>query len=102
MHQFVLDVQGMKCGGCSAAVKRILQQQDYIASAGVNLVTNTAAVGVRDGPDAQALARDAAALLTSKVCVPHHRDDGSSHPCHQHPRAMVGPHPTTHRASHPR
>lgn len=68
MHQFVLDVQGMKCGGCSAAVKRILQQQDYIATAGVNLVTNTAAVGVSEGPNAQALANEAAQLLTSKVC----------------------------------
>ena len=68
VHQFVLDVQGMKCGGCSAAVKRILQQQDYIATAGVNLVTNTAAVGVSEGPNAQALANEAAQLLTSKVC----------------------------------
>lgn len=57
----------MKCGGCSAAVKRILQQQDYVRSAGVNLITNTAAVGVADGPDAAALAQEAASLLTSKV-----------------------------------
>ncbi len=65
-HQFVLDVQGMKCGGCSAAVKRILQQQDYVRSAGVNLITNTAAVGVAEGPTAEALAHRAAELLTSK------------------------------------
>lgn len=63
---FVLDVGGMKCGGCSAAVKRMLSQQDYVLSAGVNLVTNSAAVGVPAGPNAAALAEQAAATLTSK------------------------------------
>lgn len=45
----VLEVGGMKCGGCSAAVKRILQQQPGVASAAVNLLTETAVVQVADG-----------------------------------------------------
>jgi Cu+-exporting ATPase len=42
----VLDVGGMKCGSCSAAVKRILLQQPSVAAAAVNLLTETAVVKV--------------------------------------------------------
>lgn len=40
----VLEVGGMKCGGCSAAVKRMLVQRPDVAEAAVNLLTETAAV----------------------------------------------------------
>lgn len=67
----VLDVRGMKCGGCSAAVKRMLLQQPGVAGAAVNLLTETAVVqvAVQQGGTEQApeeLAAAAAAHLTSK------------------------------------
>jgi copper chaperone CopZ len=40
----VLEVGGMKCGGCSAAVKRMLLQRPDVESAAVNLLTETAAI----------------------------------------------------------
>lgn len=43
----VLDVGGMKCGGCSAAVKRMLVARPDVESAAVNLLTETAAVRFR-------------------------------------------------------
>ena len=45
----LLDVGGMKCGGCSAAVKRMLAARPDVESAAVNLVTETAAVRFRWG-----------------------------------------------------
>lgn len=67
----VLDVRGMKCGGCSAAVKRMLLQQPGVAGAAVNLLTETAVVQVAvpgaDSAQAPAeLAAAAAAVLTAK------------------------------------
>jgi len=43
----LLDVGGMKCGGCSAAVKRMLAARPDVESAAVNLITETAAVRFR-------------------------------------------------------
>ncbi|XP_010447228.1 PREDICTED: copper-transporting ATPase PAA1, chloroplastic-like isoform X1 [Camelina sativa] len=40
----ILDVGGMTCGGCSASVKKILESQPQVASASVNLTTETAIV----------------------------------------------------------
>ncbi|KAM7470633.1 hypothetical protein LguiA_008816 [Lonicera macranthoides] len=40
----ILDVGGMSCGGCVASVKRILESQPQVASASVNLTTETAVV----------------------------------------------------------
>lgn len=40
----LLDVRGMTCGGCAASVKRILESQPQVASASVNLATETAIV----------------------------------------------------------
>ncbi|PRW05833.1 copper-transporting ATPase chloroplastic [Chlorella sorokiniana] len=67
----VLDVRGMKCGGCSAAVKRMLLQQPGVAGAAVNLLTETAVVqvAVQQGSGGQSpdeLAAAAAEVLTSK------------------------------------
>ncbi|GBF96439.1 copper-transporting ATPase chloroplastic [Raphidocelis subcapitata] len=61
----VLDVGGMKCGGCSAAVKRMLLQQPGVAAAAVNLLTETAALQIGSG-DPATLGPQAAELLTSK------------------------------------
>lgn len=64
----MLDVSGMKCGGCSAAVKRILLQQPHVQGAAVNLLTETAVVRVAaphaGSPEAAAAA--AAQALTAK------------------------------------
>ncbi|MEW5301160.1 MAG: hypothetical protein WDW36_004037 [Sanguina aurantia] len=54
----------MKCGGCSAAVKRILQARADVDSAAVNLLTETAAVRVRGS--AVALGPELATWVTSK------------------------------------
>ena len=42
----LLDVEGMKCGGCVSAVERRLLEQSGVRSAGVNLVTRTAWVAL--------------------------------------------------------
>lgn len=64
----MLDVRGMKCGGCSAAVKRILLQQPGVRGAAVNLLTETAVVRVAVQPEDEALqlAQAAAAAVSSK------------------------------------
>ncbi|GLI71442.1 hypothetical protein VaNZ11_016656, partial [Volvox africanus] len=43
----LLEVGDMKCGGCSAAVKRMLLTRPEVAAAAVNLLTETAVVQVR-------------------------------------------------------
>lgn len=45
----ILDVKGMTCGGCAAAVKRILESIGDVLSAEVNLQAETALVHVRVG-----------------------------------------------------
>ena len=42
----MLDVRGMKCGGCSAAVRRILLADPAVESAAVNLLTESAVVRI--------------------------------------------------------
>ncbi|KAJ0237933.1 hypothetical protein HA466_0244520 [Hirschfeldia incana] len=41
----ILDVRGMACGGCSASVKKIFESQLHVATASVNLTTETAIAG---------------------------------------------------------
>jgi copper chaperone CopZ len=64
----LLNVSGMKCGGCSAAVKRILSQQPGVAAAAVNLLTETAAIQVAPEfvASMEGVVADAAAALSSK------------------------------------
>ena len=45
-------VEGMRCGGCSAAVSKVLNADPGVARAAVNLVTETAAVELAPGVDA--------------------------------------------------
>jgi len=47
LQTVMLDVSGMMCGGCSAAVKNILLQQPGVQGAAVNLITHAAAVTVK-------------------------------------------------------
>jgi len=43
----VLDVDGMKCGGCVSRVRQILEQEDIVIGASVNLATETAVVKIK-------------------------------------------------------
>ena len=68
----LLEVSGMKCGGCSAAVKRILlSQPEVVNAASVNLLTESAAVTFTPsavaGASAEHLAAQAAEALSKKV-----------------------------------
>ncbi|MFM7649283.1 MAG: heavy metal translocating P-type ATPase [Cyanobium sp.] len=45
----LLDVEGMKCGGCVRAVEQRLQQQSGVRAASVNLLTRTAWVELEPG-----------------------------------------------------
>lgn len=67
----MLDVTGMKCGGCSASVKRILLSSEGVQHAAVNLLTETAVIKLRP---AETSAAEAAELLTNKVglCAKHY------------------------------
>lgn len=60
----------MKCGGCSAAVKKILASSDLVDVAAVNLLTHTAAVRLHPSPtsltDPTATATALAALVTQR------------------------------------
>ena len=60
----LLDVSNMKCGGCTASVKRILLSRPGIEQAAVNLLTESAVVKLRPG---ESSASDVADLLTSKA-----------------------------------
>lgn len=66
-HSVILDVSNMKCGGCSASVKRILLSKPGVQSAAVNLLTESAVVQLAGGND-HAIVRDATEGLTAKVC----------------------------------
>ncbi|KAL6777038.1 CTP4 [Auxenochlorella protothecoides x Auxenochlorella symbiontica] len=61
-HTVVLDVSGMKCGGCVSAVKRTLLRQPGISSASVNLVLEGAVIEARDD---EATARAVRALASA-------------------------------------
>lgn len=63
----LLDVSGMKCGGCSSAVKRILMGNPEIKSAAVNLLTESAVFKVPANSDKAVLGEEAASLLTKQV-----------------------------------
>lgn len=73
----VLDVGGMKCGGCSAAVKRMLTGHPGVAAAAVNLLTETAAVQLAADSEPALLGTQAAEMLTAKVRGADHADAGA-------------------------
>ncbi|GLC60839.1 hypothetical protein PLESTB_001681900 [Pleodorina starrii] len=64
LQTVLLEVSDMKCGGCSAAVKRMLMTRPEVAAAAVNLLTGTAAVQVRGS--AGDLGPSLAAFVTSR------------------------------------
>ncbi|WIA18868.1 hypothetical protein OEZ85_003541 [Tetradesmus obliquus] len=63
----LLDVGGMKCGGCVGHVKKLLEEHPAVLHATVNLATETALVRVTlaAGADLDKLAADLAKVLTS-------------------------------------
>ncbi|XP_023636445.1 copper-transporting ATPase PAA2, chloroplastic isoform X2 [Capsella rubella] len=60
----LLDVSGMMCGGCVARVKSVLMSDDRVASAVVNMLTETAAVRLK--PEVEVVA-DAAESLAKRL-----------------------------------
>eukprot|EP00891_Asterochloris_glomerata_P000481 jgi/Astpho2/481/Aster-03526 len=56
----------MKCGGCSASVKRILEGQPGVQAAAVNLLTESAVVRVPSTVDLELFGPQAAQALTQK------------------------------------
>jgi Cu2+-exporting ATPase len=48
-QSLLLEVEGMKCGGCVRAVEQRLTQQDGVRQASVNLLTRTAWIGLDPG-----------------------------------------------------
>ena len=44
----LLDVEGMKCGGCLRAVEKTLLDQENVESASVNLVQRTALIEIKN------------------------------------------------------
>uniref|UniRef100_A0A1J3IZ39 Copper-transporting ATPase PAA2, chloroplastic n=1 Tax=Noccaea caerulescens TaxID=107243 RepID=A0A1J3IZ39_NOCCA len=60
----LLDVSGMMCGGCVARVKSVLMSDERVASAVVNMLTETAAVRLK--PEVEVMA-DAAESLAKRL-----------------------------------
>ncbi|CAL9231100.1 unnamed protein product [Arabidopsis halleri] len=60
----LLEVSGMMCGGCVARVKSVLMSDDRVASAVVNMLTETAAVKLK--PEVEVTA-DAAESLAKRL-----------------------------------
>ena len=63
----LLDVEGMNCGGCSAAVQRVLEGTPGVDSAAVNLVTGAAMLRVI--PTSAQTADDVVAAAADAVCA---------------------------------
>ncbi|KAF3567431.1 hypothetical protein DY000_02018274 [Brassica cretica] len=61
----LLDVSGMMCGGCVARVKSVLMSDDRVASAVVNMLTETAAVRLK--PEVEEVVADAAESLAKRL-----------------------------------
>ena len=59
-------MSGMKCGGCSASVRRILLSKPGVQSAAVNLLTECAVVQY-SAAGGESVAQEATELLTSKA-----------------------------------
>eukprot|EP00898_Chlorokybus_atmophyticus_P001006 jgi/Chlat1/1906/Chrsp149S02218 len=63
----LLDVGGMKCGGCAAAVKKILEDQPTVFSANVNLATETAQVELSTTRDVETGSAGAGEALAQEL-----------------------------------
>lgn len=66
LQTLILDVDSMKCGGCSASVKRILMAKPEVHSAAVNLLTECAVVRYSD-QHGDGVSKEIMDALTSKV-----------------------------------
>ncbi|MCX5930840.1 MAG: cation-translocating P-type ATPase [Cyanobacteria bacterium] len=76
IEPLLLDVDGMKCGGCVRAVERRLLEQPGVSQASVNLVTRTAWIGLdpAQGTPAEDPATALIASLQSLGFEAHRRD----------------------------
>lgn len=66
LQTLILDVESMKCGGCSASVKRILMAKPEVHSAAVNLLTECAVVQYNN-ESRNGVTEEIMEALTSKV-----------------------------------
>ena len=74
----LLDVEGMKCGGCVRAVERTLQEQPGVQEASVNLVTRSAWLRLdRSAGDPQQSLEGALEALSSRGFAAQARRSGS-------------------------
>lgn len=65
----LLDVTQMRCAGCSAAVRRVLETDERVAAASVNLVTGLAAATLAAAPgsgDTAAVNESLAEIVSAK------------------------------------
>lgn len=77
----LLEVTGMRCGGCVAAVEKRLQAQPGVTAACVNLVTGTATVAIAPTTDPATLAAAlTAAGFPSQVRSPEDSETPSTTP----------------------
>ncbi|KAG0615219.1 hypothetical protein M758_5G024200 [Ceratodon purpureus] len=74
----LLDVEGMMCGGCVARVRGLLTAQEFVETAAVNMLTETAAIRFRAtaGRSVESLGEEVAAHLTT-CGFPSKRRDAS-------------------------
>ncbi|XP_024397738.1 copper-transporting ATPase PAA2, chloroplastic [Physcomitrium patens] len=63
----LLDVEGMMCGGCVARVRNLLTSREFVETAAVNMLTETAAIRCRVGTGrrVESLASELATHLTT-------------------------------------
>lgn len=62
----LFSVEGMRCGGCSAAVQKVLDASPGVTRAAVNLVTETAAVEFAPGGGVPSAVEAATAAVAAK------------------------------------
>lgn len=62
----LFSVEGMRCGGCSAAVQKVLDASPGVTRAAVNLVTETAAVEFAPGGGVRSAVEAATAAVAAK------------------------------------
>ncbi|MYG65090.1 MAG: heavy metal translocating P-type ATPase [Synechococcus sp. SB0675_bin_7] len=75
-EHLLLDIEGMKCGGCVHAVERRLTEQPGVSAVAVNLLTRTAAVGL--DPHRPANPRQLTAALQAIGFPARLRDQGQA------------------------
>ena len=70
MQTVVLDVEGMKCGGCVSAVERTLLEQPGVQRADVNLVSRAAWLDLAESDGNVGGDKSSAHTLAARRAVP--------------------------------